>query len=46
MKGSVSHIITVGLKDIQTRMLQTDFKVMTSAVRDKADLLRRTEEAA
>src|SRR6266566_5896789 len=40
MKGSVSHIITVGLKDIQTRMLQTDFKVMTSVVPDssKADL--------
>ena len=46
MKGSVSHIITVGLKDIQTRMLQTNFKVITSAVPDKADLLRRTEEAA
>jgi len=46
MKGSVSHIITVGLKDIQTRMLQTDFKVITSAVPDKADLLRRTEAAA
>ena len=40
MKGSVSHIITVGLKDIQDRMLQTDFKVMTSVVPDssKADL--------
>ena len=46
MKGSVSHIITVGLKDIQTRMLQTNFKVITSAVPDKADLLRRTEAAA
>jgi hypothetical protein len=46
MKGSVSHIITVGLKDNQTRMLQTDFKVMTSVVPDKADLLRRAEEAA
>lgn len=46
MKGSVSHIITVGLKDIQTRMLQTNFKVITSAVPGKADLLRRTEEAA
>ena len=46
MKGSVSHIITVGLKDIQTRMLQTDFKLITSAVPNKADLLRRTEEAA
>ena len=40
MKGSVSHIITVGLKDIQNRMLQTDFKVVTSVVADssKADL--------
>jgi hypothetical protein len=40
MKGSVSHIITVGLKDFQNRMLQTDFKVMTSVVPDssKADL--------
>jgi hypothetical protein len=28
MKGSVSHIITVGLKDFQNR--KTDFKVMTS----------------
>lgn len=46
MKGSVSHIITVGLKDIQTRMLQTDFKLMTSTVPDKADLLRKIEEAA
>jgi hypothetical protein len=46
MKGSVSHIITVGLKDIQIRMLQTDFKVMTSVVPDKTDLLRRAEEAA
>jgi hypothetical protein len=26
LKESVSHIITVGLKDIQNRMLQTDFK--------------------
>jgi hypothetical protein len=32
MKGSVGHIITVGLKDFQNRMLQTDFKVMTSVV--------------
>jgi hypothetical protein len=46
MKGSVSHIITLGLKDAQTRMLQPDFKVMTSVVSDKADLLRRVEEAA
>ena len=40
MKGSVSHIITVGLKDIQNRMLQTDLKVVTSVVADssKADL--------
>ena len=44
MKGSVSHIITVGLKDIQNRMLQTDFKVMTSVVPDssKADLSARS----
>jgi hypothetical protein len=34
LKGSVSHIITVGLKDFQNRMLQTDFKVMTSVVPD------------
>ena len=46
MKGSVSHIIMVGLKDNQTRMLQTDFKVTASVVPDKADLLRRAEEAA
>ena len=37
MKGSVSHIITVGLKDIQNRMLQTDFKVMTSVVPDSSN---------
>src|SRR2546430_15899655 len=44
MRGSVSHIITVGLKDIQNRMLQTDFKVMTSVVPDssKADLSARS----
>ena len=43
MKGSVSHIITVGLRDIQNRMLQTDFKVMTSVVPDrKADLSARS----
>jgi hypothetical protein len=36
MMGSVSHIITVGLKDFQKRMLQTDFKVMTSVVHDSA----------
>jgi hypothetical protein len=30
MKGSVGHIITVGLKDFQNRMLQTDFKVITT----------------
>ena len=43
MKGSVSHIITVGLKDFQNRMLQGDFKVMTSVVPDssKADLHTR-----
>src|SRR6266508_1363515 len=32
LKESVSHIITVGLKDIQNRMVQTDFKGMTSVV--------------
>jgi hypothetical protein len=36
MKGSVSHIITVGLKDFQNRMLQTDVKVMTSVVPDSS----------
>jgi hypothetical protein len=43
MKGSVSHIITIGLKDFQNRMLQSDFKVMTSVVPDssKADLHTR-----
>ena len=48
MKGSVSHIIMVGLKDNQTRMLQTDFKVMTSVVPDssKADLQRKPDEGA
>jgi hypothetical protein len=30
MKGSVGHIITVGLKDFQNRMLQTEFKVITT----------------
>jgi hypothetical protein len=42
MKGSVSHIITVGLKDIQDRMLQTDFKVMTSVVPDSSKADRKT----
>src|SRR5438128_1546225 len=42
MKGSVSHIITVGLKDIQNRMLQTDFKVMTSVVPDSSKADRKT----
>src|SRR6266545_6126924 len=32
LKESVSHIITVGLKDIQNRMVQTDFKGMTTVV--------------
>jgi hypothetical protein len=32
LKESVSHLITVGLKDIQNRMVQTDFKGMTSVV--------------
>src|SRR6266480_4867761 len=32
LKESVSHIITVGLKDIQNRMVQTDFKGMRSVV--------------
>jgi hypothetical protein len=43
MKGSVSHIVTVGLKDFQNRILQTDFKVMASVVpdRSKADLHTR-----
>ena len=43
MKGGVSHIITIGLEDIQNRMLQTDFKVMTSVVpvSSKADLQRK-----
>jgi hypothetical protein len=39
MKGSVGHIITVGLKDFQDRMLQADFKVMTSVL-DAADRRR------
>jgi len=42
MKGSVSYIITVGLKDIQNRMLQTDFKVMTSVVPDSSKADRKT----
>src|SRR6266481_3901274 len=47
LKQSVSHIITVGLKDIQNRMLQTDFKGMTSVAPDssKADLQRKLDEA-
>jgi hypothetical protein len=35
LKQSANHIITVGLKDIQNRMLQTDFKGMTSRPRIK-----------
>jgi hypothetical protein len=38
MKGSVSHIIAVGLKDFQNRMLRSDFKVMTSGVPDSSKL--------
>jgi len=46
LKESVSQIITVGLNDIQNRMLQTDFKGMTSVVFDssKADLQRNPDE--
>jgi hypothetical protein len=36
LKESVSQIIMVGLKDIQNRMLQTDFKGMTSVVFDSS----------
>jgi hypothetical protein len=36
LKESVSQIITVGLKDIQNRMLQTDSKGMTSVVFDSS----------
>jgi hypothetical protein len=48
LKESVSHAITLGLKDIQTRLLQTDFKGMMSAVPDrlKTDLQRKPDEAA
>jgi hypothetical protein len=46
LKESVSQIIIVGLKDTQNRMLQTDFKGMTSVVFDssKADLQRKPDE--
>jgi hypothetical protein len=46
LKESVSQIIMVGLKDTQNRMLQTDFKEMTSVVFDssKADLQRKPDE--
>ena len=48
LKESVSHAITLGFKDIQIRLLQTDFKGMMSAVPDslKADLQRKPDEAA
>ena len=47
LKESVSHAITLGFKDIQTRLLQTDFKWKMSAVPDsfKADLQRKPDEA-
>jgi uncharacterized membrane protein len=47
LKESVSHAITLGFKDIQTRLLQTDFKGMMSAVPDslKADLQWNPDEA-
>jgi hypothetical protein len=41
MKGTVSRIIAVGLKDFQNHMLQTDFKLMTSDL-----LFMSTSEAA
>ena len=46
LKETVSQIIVVGLKDIQNRMLQTDFTGMTSAVfgKSKADLQRKLDE--
>jgi hypothetical protein len=46
LKESVSQIITVGLKDIQNRMLQTDFKGMTSVDPNssKADPQRKPDE--
>jgi len=46
LKESVSHIIVVGLDDIQNRMLQTYFTGMTSVVftNSKADLQRKPDE--
>jgi hypothetical protein len=46
LKESVSHIIVVGLDDIQSRMLQTYFTGMTSVVfaNSKADLQRKPDE--
>ena len=49
LKEGVSHtIITLGLKDIQNRLLQADFKAMMSAVPHslKADLQRKPHEGA
>jgi hypothetical protein len=48
LKESVSHTITLGLKDIQNHLLQADFKGMMSAVPDslKADLQRKPDEPA
>jgi hypothetical protein len=48
LKESVSHIIVVGLDDIQNRMLQTYFTGTTSVVfaNSKADLQRKPDEGA
>jgi hypothetical protein len=46
LKESVSQIIVVGLEDIQSRMLQTDFTSMTSVVFAKADLQRKPKVAS
>jgi hypothetical protein len=46
LKEGVGDTITLGLMDIQNRMLQTDFKGMTSVVPDssKANLQRKLDE--
>ena len=46
LKESVSHTITLGLKDIQIRLLQAEFKGMISAVPHslKADPQRKPDE--
>jgi hypothetical protein len=47
LKQSVSRVITLGLKDIQTRLLQADFKRMVPAApHSLRDRYRKPDEAA